>query len=108
MSNRSDIRRHLPGSATPASLWAHLTAAAPRTPKELTPAPAMPQDRSSTTIRLLLDDTQTSMEQFSRRVDAVMLELQSAHADIVKTATAYREGSGDQQDLLIETGMFVE
>ncbi|KIY53017.1 hypothetical protein FISHEDRAFT_9335, partial [Fistulina hepatica ATCC 64428] len=51
---------------------------------------ATPLDRTGTSVRILLHDTQANLEKFSARVDAMMNGVQSTKNEIVGVGTLFQ------------------
>jgi hypothetical protein len=53
----------------------------------LTPPSLLPSDKAGTTLRLLLQDTQCSLEKFSTRLDTLFLGLEQSNQSISRAGS---------------------
>lgn len=91
-----DSARSVHSNSTAATLWAHLSR------KGATGQPALdsngpfvppcgPQDKTATTMRVLLHDTQMNLEKFSGNVERLTTDVQSAAQSIKQTSSAFEQ-----------------
>ena len=79
----------MPTSTVSSTLWAHLLRKDnPTNSSTLSSLPIAPIDKTGTSVRLLLHDTQATLEKFSARVDKLITEAEQARS---KTLTKDQE-----------------
>ncbi|KAF8892132.1 hypothetical protein BD779DRAFT_1511049 [Infundibulicybe gibba] len=57
--------------------------------------PLTPLDKTGTSMRILLHDTQARFEQFSTRIDTLLVGVRDAHAGIVRVQEMFERGHED-------------
>lgn len=95
MASTPSLKRipHRPPGST--ALWAHLlrknTAIPSSQNSNITHTPIAPLDKSGTSMRILLHDTQANFEKFSNRVDKLTSSIDDAKNEIVLVQRLFEE-----------------
>ena len=90
-------------------LWAHLqrkdTSSLPSS--GLPVPPLAPIDKTSTSLRLLLHDTQSHFETFSDRVDQLTTSVENAKREIVQTKSLFEKEHEELGNEVYALGTFL-
>ncbi|KAF4569865.1 hypothetical protein EYR40_008846 [Pleurotus pulmonarius] len=83
-------------SSTSTALWAHLLrkdtpSSTPGTSSDALNPPIVPLDRTGTSMRMLLHDTQANFEKFSGRIDLMTNCIESTKQEIVTVKSLFEE-----------------
>ncbi|KAJ2912633.1 hypothetical protein MD484_g7780, partial [Candolleomyces efflorescens] len=97
-----------------ASLWAHLnrkdatgrTNPNASTASDLLP-PTGPQDRTATTMRVLLHDTQMNFEKFSGQVERLVKDVQKAEQGLHSTNALFEKEHDKLMGDIIDLGLLL-
>ena len=100
-------------SSASKTLWAHLLhrsvpslASSPLHPRNSVNAPSItPIDKSSTSIRILLHDTQANLEKFSDRLDSLLCGVGEAKREVIRVASGLDEEKEKMLGEMTELGM---
>jgi hypothetical protein len=99
-----------PLPSTTSTLWAHLLhhRAPSRTNGTQIPTSAQltPQDKASTSTRILLHDTHARLEKFSERANAIFSEVETSRREMVRVREEVEGAREKELDAIVQLGAF--